>query len=345
MSYSHLANTPDFRNRRSDSHQFSNIVPIVVPGQLTFDNVSGIISSLQDLRSRAQPRFEESRPLRPNAPTMWSRPPLDPEACGAALRPQQFSFSPTGSHYPGQEYPQLMEFREYDRQSGGSSMRSPTPNRRRVSYQPATTTAIIEEVQETYDPTDPLEQQPAPAVFPPRDTGVIYPHLGPRVPTAPLPAIIEEVQETYDPTDPLEQQPAPALLFPRQLTKEKVELKLLLLTNPLHNPLLFPLGLFRLRLLGPPALPEVVVMVLAGAEEVEAHLRVVCLRLIPPFRLDFLPVPVLRLRIQDLVAVEVVAVVVADHLVWLRLQVLQVLPVRKGLPALHFIFRLHIILS
>ncbi|KAJ7363846.1 hypothetical protein DFH08DRAFT_798310 [Mycena albidolilacea] len=122
MSYSHLANTPDFRNHRCDSHQFSNIVPIVVPGQLTYDNVSGIISSPQDLRSRAQPRFEESRPLRLNAPTMWSRPPLAQDTHGAALPPQQFSFSPTGSHYPGPAYPQLMDFREYDRQSGGSSM-------------------------------------------------------------------------------------------------------------------------------------------------------------------------------------------------------------------------------
>jgi hypothetical protein len=110
MSYSYLANTPDLQNRRRDSRQFSNIVPIAVPGQLTYDNVSGIISSPQDLRSRVQPHFEESRPLRLNAPTMWSRPPLAPEAHGAALHPQPFSFSPTGSHYPGQAYPQVMDF-------------------------------------------------------------------------------------------------------------------------------------------------------------------------------------------------------------------------------------------
>jgi hypothetical protein len=77
----------------------------------------------------------------------------------------------------------------------------------------------------------------------------------------------------------------------------------------------------------------------AEVEEAEACHLAVRLRLILPFRLEFLPAQVLRHRIQDLV----VAVVVADYLVWLRLQVLQVLPVRKGLPALHFIFRLRII--
>jgi hypothetical protein len=176
MSYSHLANTPDFWNRR-DSRQFSNIVPIVVPGQLTYNNVTGIISSPQDLRSCVQPRFEESRPLRPNAPTMWSRPPLTPEVCDAALRPWQDSFSPTSSHYPGQAYPQLIDFQEYDRQSGGSSMHSPTPNHCCPSYQPATT-AIIEEVPENYEPTNPLKHQPAPAELPACETGVIYPTLG-----------------------------------------------------------------------------------------------------------------------------------------------------------------------
>jgi hypothetical protein len=45
------------------------------------------------------------------------------------------------------------------------------------------------------------------------------------------------------------------------------------------------------------------------------------------------------------VAVEVAAVVVVDHLVQLHLQVLQVLPVCKGLPALRYIFRLRIILN
>jgi hypothetical protein len=135
------------------------------------------------------------------------------------------------------------------------------------------------------------------------------------------------------------------LLLWRQLIRVKVELKLLLLTRTPHNPLLFPLVLFRPRLLGLPAHLAVEVVVLAMVEEVEARHLAMRLRLIPPFRLEFLPVPVLWLRIQDLVAVEVAAVVVADHLVWLRLQVLQVLPGRKGLPALHFIFRLHITLS
>jgi hypothetical protein len=125
------------------------------------------------------------------------------------------------------------------------------------------------------------------------------------------------------------------LLLWRQLTREKVELKLLLLTHSPHNPLLFPLVLFHLRPLGLPVLLVVV-------EEVEARHMAEHLHLILPFWLEFLPVPVLWLQIQDLVAVEVAAVVVADHLVWLRLQVL---PVRKGLPALHFIFRLRIILS
>jgi hypothetical protein len=50
-------------------------------------------------------------------------------------------------------------------------------------------------------------------------------------------------------------------------------------------------------------------------------------------------------RIQDLVAVEVVVVVVADLSVWLHLQVLQILPVPKALWALHFIFWHHIILN
>jgi hypothetical protein len=54
---------------------------------------------------------------------------------------------------------------------------------------------------------------------------------------------------------------------------------------------------------------------------------------------------VLRHQIRNLVAGEVVAVEVADHLVQLCLQVLQVLLVCKGLPALRFIFRLRIILS
>jgi hypothetical protein len=49
-----------------------------------------------------------------------------------------------------------MDFREYDRQSGGSSLHSPTPAHRRPLFQPATM-VIIEEVAEAYDPTDPLD--------------------------------------------------------------------------------------------------------------------------------------------------------------------------------------------
>jgi hypothetical protein len=55
-----------------------------------------------------------------------------------------------------------MDFREYDRQSGGSSMHSPTPACHHPSFQPVST-AIIEEVAETYDPMDPLDYRLAPA--------------------------------------------------------------------------------------------------------------------------------------------------------------------------------------
>ncbi|KAJ7331085.1 hypothetical protein DFH08DRAFT_966822 [Mycena albidolilacea] len=314
MSYSHLTNTPDIRDRRQ-SCSFSTIVPIIVLGQLTYGTASGIISSPQDLRSRVQPHFEESRPLRPNAPTMWSRPPLAPEARDAALRPRKDSFSAAGSQYPGQKYPQLMDFREYDRQSGGSSMHSPTPARHRPSYQPAPT-AIVEELLENYDPNDPLEHQPAPADFAANVPGTIYPYAGPRVPTAPpMPAVDKGKGRAMTP-DP----------FAPQSTT--------ISTGSFPPP---PPGLS-----GSPG---------GGGGgsgsggEIEARHLVVRLCLILSFPLEFLPAQVLRHRIQDLVAVEVVAVVVADHLVRLRLQVLQVLPVCKGLLALHFISRLRIILS
>jgi hypothetical protein len=123
------------------------------------------------------------------------------------------------------------------------------------------------------------------------------------------------------------------------LTREKVELRLL--THSPHNPHFFPLALFRLWLLGLPALPAVV-------EEVEARHLAVHLHLIPPFPLEYLLAQVLRHQIQDLVAVEVAVVVVADLMVRLCLQVLQVplVPlVPKALWALHFIFRHRIILS
>jgi hypothetical protein len=71
-----------------------------------------------------------------------------------------------------------MDFREYDHQSGGSSMHSPTPNRHHPSYQPATT-AIIEEVAEAYDPMDPLNYQPALATL----LADVPTYTGPRVET------------------------------------------------------------------------------------------------------------------------------------------------------------------
>jgi hypothetical protein len=77
---------------------------------------------------------------------MWPRPPLNTEARGAALRPWMGSLSPTSTQYPGQTYPQVMDFHEYDQRSGGSSMHSPTVFRRRESFQP--TTVRIEEVTE-----------------------------------------------------------------------------------------------------------------------------------------------------------------------------------------------------
>ncbi|KAJ6516519.1 hypothetical protein C8R45DRAFT_920227, partial [Mycena sanguinolenta] len=184
-----MPDTPDFqgqrdRNQRRYSRQFSAIVPIAFPTEISAapDQPAYTFTSSSDPRAprlRSQPHFDpaQQRPPRPNAPNFFSRPLLTPERLGSSYRAQMTAPSPTESQYPGPNYPQVVDFDDLDQISLSGSRASPTLRRRSSVIQSAT----IYELPEQEVPGLPSvpEHPPAPA-FPP-----INPLLLPALPPAP----------------------------------------------------------------------------------------------------------------------------------------------------------------
>src|ERR1700712_2028018 len=110
MSFSHLPSTPEAKGKRRESTLIRSMVPLQPPSLATSNfTPTYAAATFSTPTSSRHPHFEETRPLRPNAPNPWSHPRLeDPSGPFTRCGPRA-SISPTLSQFQGVGFQSLIE--------------------------------------------------------------------------------------------------------------------------------------------------------------------------------------------------------------------------------------------